>query len=131
MTLNNLSEIKKTKIISKIDFTEDILSDVLDYLNDKYNQKTVYLGGTKIPNFEEYHGALLFYWNCGVIAVVGNMMHFIRQSDLYWHYCNWNTIDEISVKHTKSLGNAFNRIDEYFGERSHLINTDESMTIFK
>ena len=45
--------------MSKIDFAEDILSDVLDYLNDKYNQKSVYLGGTKIPNFEEYHGVLL------------------------------------------------------------------------
>jgi hypothetical protein len=117
--------------MSKIDFTEDILSDVLDYLNDKYNQKSVYLGGTKIPNFEEYHGVLLFYWKCGVIAVVNNRMYSIWQSDLYWIYRNWNTIDEISVKYAKSLGDTFDRIDEYFKERSKLINTDESMTIFK
>lgn len=117
--------------MSKIDFRENILSDMLDYLNDKYNQKTVYMGDTKIPNFEEYHGVLLFYWNCGVIAVVGNMMYFITQTDLYWYCRNWNALDEISIKHSKSLGEAFNRIDEYFSERSELINTNESTTIFK
>lgn len=93
---------------------KDAITDILSYLNRTYSQRTVYLGKTKIPDIELYHGVLLSYWECGVIAVVGRTMYLISMDDLYWFD---DGVRSLSASYSDDLAKAFKRIDKYLREK--------------
>lgn len=91
------------------------IEQILDYLNTRYNQHTVWVEGNKIPNIEKYDNrTIISYWECGCIVVIGRISYFIEQDDLYWFQTKYNLSFDASL--LKSFGDAVIRLSKYLEE---------------
>ena len=64
-----------------------ILNEVIDYLNDHYNQASeaynLFLGVK--PQIIEYNdSAIISFWACGAIVKINHVLHFISEDDGNW-----------------------------------------------
>lgn len=64
-----------------------ILDEVIDYLNDHYNQASeaynLFLGVK--PQIVEYNdSAVISFWACGAIVKINDVLHFVSEDDGNW-----------------------------------------------
>lgn len=65
----------------------EILSEVINYLNDNYNQESEnysIVDGAKpeVIRYDEHTAISL--WACGAIVCIEHIMYFIKEDDGYW-----------------------------------------------
>ena len=91
------------------------IKTIIDYLNNKYNQHSVWTEGIRLPKIEQYDNTtIISYWECGCIVVIGRMSYFIEQDDLYWFQSEYDLCFDASL--LKSFGDAVIRLSNYLKE---------------
>lgn len=99
---------------------ENILDEIIDYLNDNYNQESEnydFFMGPK-PVIVKYSDDIpISFWACGAIVCIDDILHFISEDD-----GNWFREDNpcFSIAWTNSYISALINIKEYVNDRKAL-----------
>ena len=100
---------------------EETLDDVLDYLNDNYNQQSknydIFDGpNPKIIRHSKHVAVSL--WACGAIVCIGNMLYFLSEDDGNWFVINdgedrFGLQDPFWMGWIDSFSNALTKLKAY------------------
>ena len=100
--------------------TENILDEIIDYLNDNYNQESEdydLVMGPK-PVIVEYSDNIpISFWACGAIICINDILYFISEDDGNWFR---EEDPRLSIVWANSYISALINIKEYVNNKKAL-----------
>lgn len=99
---------------------EDKLNEILDYLNDRFNQESdeynLFEGPKpQVIRYDEH--TAISTWACGAIVCINDLLYFLKEDDGYWFMhqdescCGYQTT--FSIGWATSFTNALSKLTEY------------------
>lgn len=99
---------------------EDKLKEILDYLNDRFNQESdeynIFEGAKpQVIRYDEH--TAISTWACGAIVCINDLLYFLEEDDGNWfmnqdeYNCGYQTT--FSIGWAASFINALSKLTEY------------------